>query len=256
MTWGCSENLHFHPSTSCPSLRSYRNRQSAYRAWPDYYCMYFYAQGSWLDLRQARNFSIGNTVAIGRFPWECHRHFSPEPWEGFSILNQIKHRPEDRRFIWWSNGDSNSGSPACKAGVLANWAIAPCLYYACRFRSRPAVMKRPQAYAPAGNHPTEPKLSRPLRYNHISSLVPILIWCFLASCPFVTWWGWEDLNLWPRHYQWRALTNWATAPKYQRIVTYSSLLNNCSGYTLRFLAFSPRNKKEPISQCGPFYIWS
>ncbi len=28
-------------------------------------------------------------------------------------------------FLWWSNGDSNPGPPACKAGALANWAIAP-----------------------------------------------------------------------------------------------------------------------------------
>lgn len=27
--------------------------------------------------------------------------------------------------MWWSNGDSNPGPPACKAGALANWAIAP-----------------------------------------------------------------------------------------------------------------------------------
>lgn len=26
------------------------------------------------------------------------------------------------------------------------------------------------------------------------------------------WWAWQDLNLWPRAYQARALTNWATGP--------------------------------------------
>lgn len=29
------------------------------------------------------------------------------------------------------------------------------------------------------------------------------------------WWVWQDLNLWPRAYQARALTNWATDPTMQ-----------------------------------------
>ena len=32
------------------------------------------------------------------------------------------------------------------------------------------------------------------------------------STIFIKWWARQDLNLWPRAYQARALTNWATGP--------------------------------------------
>ena len=31
---------------------------------------------------------------------------------------------------------------------------------------------------------------------------------------FIIWWATRDLNLRPRHYQWRALTSWASRPQF------------------------------------------
>ena len=33
----------------------------------------------------------------------------------------------------------------------------------------------------------------------------------------ILWWACQDLNLGPRHYQWRALTNWATSPNFNTV---------------------------------------
>ena len=65
---------------------------------------------------------------------KCHRHFSPYGLKGgkaktlafrsiqlISLPNKIGlHLSAQTYFIWWSNGDSNPGPPACKAGALAN----------------------------------------------------------------------------------------------------------------------------------------
>ncbi len=71
---------------------------------------------------------------------KCHRHFSPCGLKGgkaktlafrsshLDIFTKEKaHIWRRGLFLWWSNGDSNPGPPACKAGALANWAIAPYL---------------------------------------------------------------------------------------------------------------------------------
>ena len=56
-------------------------------------------------------------------------------------------------------------------------------------------------------------LFRSIAFGSEDSLVSVL-WFFpgltLRSC--LEWWAWLDSNQWPRAYQARALTNWATGP--------------------------------------------
>lgn len=83
-------------------------------------------------------------------------------------------------FSWWALRGSNPRPPRCKRGALANWAKRPhkC---GCRF---------------GGQQLND--LPNPL---------------YFASLNIMTlWWAMRDLNLRPRHYQWRALTSWANRP--------------------------------------------
>ena len=61
---------------------------------------------------------------------------------------------------------------------------------------------------------------------------------------FLNWWAMRDLNLRPRHYQWRALTSWANRPQFRK----------CFYILNQFLVEYPRlSPSLPHTECNVFF---
>ena len=112
------------------------------------------------------------------------------------LFHQIKCPPFGGHFIWWSNGDSNPGPPACKAGALANWAIAPKRLLYCKWSLRvqgtPGHILRPRNFIIANEFASEDCLAKCL----LALLTPACKAGALANWAIAPWWSSEALGYW------------------------------------------------------------